>query len=197
MRMRISQDVEPDKIKDFPHHHTVSTKEVLPASPIATLDTERQHHIEYYYEDETCDGIKTRKTLQLDNLFEEWDSGIKIVDKELIEVGEVLGKGGFGKVYSCKYNQKRYGLKEIAKKDHIKKRTVLKALLEKKFMGMVDSPFVPRIHATFQDEDSLYILMDLIDGVNLKTLLAKKTEFSEVQVRFFAACILLGLEPLH
>jgi len=35
------------------------------------------------------------------------------------------------------------------------------------------------MHATFQDDENLYILMDLIDGVNMKTLLAKKVEFTE------------------
>jgi hypothetical protein len=57
------------------------------------------------------------------------------LDKDFIEIGEVLGKGGFGKVYSCTIDQKAYGLKEIAKKEHMKKKTILKAFLEKEFMG--------------------------------------------------------------
>jgi len=56
----------------------------------------------------------------------------------------------------------------------------------------------------FQDRDNLYLIMDLINGGDLRFHLIKNTKFNEQMtsiyrknIEFFACSIVLGLEFLH
>lgn len=49
----------------------------------------------------------------------------------------------------------------------------------------------------FQDRENLYLVMDLLTGGDLRYHISKHRRFSEEQVKFFAACIVHGLEYVH
>ena len=49
----------------------------------------------------------------------------------------------------------------------------------------------------FQDHDNLYLVMDLLNGGDLRYHIGKKKRFSEEESKFFICCILLGLEYIH
>lgn len=49
----------------------------------------------------------------------------------------------------------------------------------------------------FQDRDSLFLVMDLLTGGDLRYHISKYRRFSEEQAQFFIACQLLGLEYVH
>lgn len=49
----------------------------------------------------------------------------------------------------------------------------------------------------FQDRDSLYLVLDLMPGGDLRHHISRKHRFTEEQTRFFAASIFLGLEYMH
>jgi serine/threonine protein kinase len=49
----------------------------------------------------------------------------------------------------------------------------------------------------FQDRDSLYLVMDLMPGGDLRYHICRKHKFTEEQTRFFAACVFLALEYMH
>jgi serine/threonine protein kinase len=49
----------------------------------------------------------------------------------------------------------------------------------------------------FQDFDNLYLVMDLLNGGDLRYHISRHKRFSEEQTRFFVACIVLGLEYVH
>ena len=49
----------------------------------------------------------------------------------------------------------------------------------------------------FQDRENLYVVMDLLNGGDLRYHISKHRRFSEEQVRFFVACIVIGLEYVH
>jgi serine/threonine protein kinase len=49
----------------------------------------------------------------------------------------------------------------------------------------------------FQDRDNLYLVMDLLNGGDLRYHIARHRRFSEEQTRFFIACILVSLEYIH
>lgn len=49
----------------------------------------------------------------------------------------------------------------------------------------------------FQDREYLYLLMDLMPGGDLRYHICKKHQFTELETRFFTACIFTGLEYLH
>lgn len=49
----------------------------------------------------------------------------------------------------------------------------------------------------FQDSDNLYIVMNLMQGGDLRYHLSKMTIFTEGQTKFMIASILAALEYLH
>ena len=49
----------------------------------------------------------------------------------------------------------------------------------------------------FQDKENLYLVMDLLNGGDLRYHISKNKRFSEEQTKFFVACILLALDYLH
>ena len=49
----------------------------------------------------------------------------------------------------------------------------------------------------FEDRENLYLVIDLMQGGDLRYHLAKHKKFNEEQTRFFIACMLQALEYLH
>ena len=49
----------------------------------------------------------------------------------------------------------------------------------------------------FQDRDSLYLVMELKRGGDLRYHICRRHKFTEQQVRFLTACIFAGLECMH
>lgn len=49
----------------------------------------------------------------------------------------------------------------------------------------------------FQDRDSLYLIMDLMPGGDLRYQIGKHEIFPEHIVKFFVCCIIIGLEFIH
>ena len=50
---------------------------------------------------------------------------------------------------------------------------------------------------SFQDNDNLYLIMDLLLGGDLRYHLNKREKFNENQLKFFISCTILGLNYLH
>lgn len=65
----------------------------------------------------------------------------------------------------------------------------------------VDSKWIVTLHAAFQDEQNLYLIMDFIPGGDLSSLLMRadegEVELNEDAARFYIAEIVLALEDLH
>jgi serine/threonine protein kinase len=49
----------------------------------------------------------------------------------------------------------------------------------------------------FQDRTSLYLVMNFMEGGDLRYHIAKKHQFTESETRFLIATIILSLEYLH
>lgn len=49
----------------------------------------------------------------------------------------------------------------------------------------------------FQDDDNLFIIMNLMEGGDLRYHLSKMTIFSEGETKFMIASILMALDYLH
>ena len=50
---------------------------------------------------------------------------------------------------------------------------------------------------SFQDRETLYLVMDYLPGGDLRHHIGKCKKFTEEEAKFIIACILLGLEYLH
>jgi serine/threonine protein kinase len=51
--------------------------------------------------------------------------------------------------------------------------------------------------SAFQDREYLYLIMDYLDGGDLRYHLGNKRYFNEKETKFFVANILIGLEYMH
>jgi len=115
------------------------------------------------------------------------------------EILRVLGRGAFGFVKACikKDSGKLYAMKCVDKRRLMATNSVDTIMAEREFLSMMDSRFTVCLKYAVMDENSLYLVLDLMVGGDLKFHLNKDERFSEERSRFYAAEILLGLEHIH
>ena len=85
----------------------------------------------------------------------------------------------------------------MSKAKIIDKKSVESILGEKKLLSILHHPFIVNMIYSYQDQDYLYLVMDLLPGGNLRYHLSKMKKFKETQNKFLIACILVGLEYIH
>lgn len=88
-------------------------------------------------------------------------------------------------------------MKEMLKCRIISKRSVNSVMNERKLLSSLKHPFLVNMNYAFQDRENLYLVMDLLNGGDLRYHISKHRKFSEEQTRFFLACLLLCLEYVH
>lgn len=113
---------------------------------------------------------------------------------------QILGVGGFGKVYLARYhpNSKFYALKAIKKSiAHVEHKALNQVITERDILVSCQSPFVVDLFCTFQDKKFYYFCLEYVSGGNLSFYLKKLRHFSVEETRFYACQILLGMQYLH
>ena len=88
-------------------------------------------------------------------------------------------------------------MKEMLKARVIAKRSVHSVMNEKKFLSQLFHPQLVNMNYAFEDRENLYLVIDLMQGGDLRYHLAKRKKFNEEETRFFIACMLSALEYLH
>ena len=111
----------------------------------------------------------------------------------------VIGKGGFGRVWKIqsKKTKVKYALKEMSKLKIIDKKSEKSINSEREFLSKLNHPFIVNMHYAFQDKDNLYLVMDLLNGGDLRFHISRYRKFSEEQTRFFIANMVYALEYIH
>ncbi|KAL9607361.1 MAG: hypothetical protein Q9167_007716 [Letrouitia subvulpina] len=109
---------------------------------------------------------------------------------------KIIGKGAFGevKLVQRKSDAKIYALKSLVKTEMFKKDQLAHVRAERDILAESDSPWVVKLHTTFQDPTYLYMLMEFLPGGDLMTMLIKYEIFSEDITRFYMAEIVLAIE---
>mmetsp|Transcript_35865 Transcript_35865/g.48149 ORF Transcript_35865/g.48149 Transcript_35865/m.48149 type:complete len:803 (-) Transcript_35865:204-2612(-) len=160
-------------------------------------------------EDTTC-GVLTKSAIEsvigtvsrlgktLPPVTSKLDRSIKF--KDLIKF-RILGVGTFGKVWlvSHKKTGTPYALKMLNKREIIGHHQVEGVIREKNIMSSIEHPFVVNLICTFQDDRSLYMLIELVQGGELFSVIHTETRdgVPNANARFYAACILESLSHLH
>ncbi|ROV95133.1 hypothetical protein VSDG_05825 [Cytospora chrysosperma] len=114
--------------------------------------------------------------------------------------GKVLGEGSYSTVYLATDRQslKEYAIKVLEKKHIIKEKKIKYVNIEKNTLNrLTDHPGIVRLYYTFQDETSLYYVLDLCNGGELLGVLKKTQSFDEECTRFYGAQILDAIEYMH
>lgn len=120
-------------------------------------------------------------------------------------VHRIIGRGGFGEVYGCRKADtgKMYAMKCLDKKRIKMKGGETLALNERIMLSLVStgskegSPFIVCMTYAFQTPEKLCFILDLMNGGDLHYHLSQHGVFTEKEVRFYAAEVILGLEHMH
>ena len=123
----------------------------------------------------------------------------EIVNRNSFDFLSIIGRGGFGKVWKVfhKKHRKEFAMKEMSKAKIIDKKSEKSVKSERDLLAKMNHPFIVNMHFSFQDNDNLYLVMDLLTGGDLRYHICKRRRFNEEQSKFFISCILLGLEYCH
>lgn len=118
-------------------------------------------------------------------------------------VHRIIGRGGFGEVYGCRKADtgKMYAMKCLDKKRIKLKQGETLALNERIMLSLVstgeDCPFIVCMTYAFQTADKLCFILELMNGGDLHYHLSQHGVFSEQEMKFYAAEVILGLEHMH
>jgi 3-phosphoinositide dependent protein kinase-1 len=114
--------------------------------------------------------------------------------------GRTLGEGSYSTVMAATDRQtgKEFAIKVLDKRHIIKEKKVKYVNIEKDTLNrLTDHPGVVRLYYTFQDEQSLYFVLDLASQGELLGVLKRMTTFDEEGTVFYGAEILDTIDYMH
>lgn len=114
--------------------------------------------------------------------------------------GHTLGEGSYSTVVLATDRQtlNEYAIKILDKRHIIKEKKVKYVNIEKDTLNrLTEHPGVVRLYYTFQDERSLYFVLDFCKGGELLGVLKRMTTFDEECTRFYGAQILDTIDYMH
>ena len=114
------------------------------------------------------------------------------------QLGELLGKGGFAKVYKALDMQtgQQLAVKEI-QKDLLSKSELPKILNEGKVLATLNHTNIVKFHELIMERKQVYFVMEYISGGSLYHTMKRFGTFPESLVGMYIAQSLLALEYLH
>ena len=114
--------------------------------------------------------------------------------------GRTLGEGSYSTVLAATDRQtlREYAIKVLDKRHIIKEKKVKYVNIEKDTLNrLTDHPGIVRLYYTFQDERSLYFVLDLASNGELLGVLKKMGTFDEECTCFYGAQILDAIGYMH
>ena len=86
---------------------------------------------------------------------------------------------------------------KVLKKATLKVRDRERTKMERNILASINHPFIVRLQYAFQTEGKLYLVLDFLRGGDLFGRLAKEIMFTEEDVKFYMAELVLALDHLH
>lgn len=126
-------------------------------------------------------------------------SGKPIITLKQFELLRSVGKGAFGKVRIVKHKKSKelYALKYINKEKCIRQGAVKNTFLERDMLEAIEHPLIVNLRYSFQDDENMFMVLDLMLGGDLKFLLRKCGRMPEEWVQFYCAELIVSLDYLH
>ncbi|KAJ1886654.1 hypothetical protein LPJ66_009523 [Kickxella alabastrina] len=114
---------------------------------------------------------------------------------------QVIGQGAFGKVRMIEHRstKQRYALKYISKAECIDRQGEQNILRERDILELLAGhPHIPTLHYSFQDVHTLYLVMELKAGGDLRQHIQRRRQgFPEATVRLWIAEVACALHYMH
>ncbi|KAG9510039.1 Ribosomal protein S6 kinase alpha-1, partial [Fragariocoptes setiger] len=114
---------------------------------------------------------------------------------------KLLGMGSFARVFLVrKLNGPDAGTlyaMKVLRKATLKFRDRVRSKKERDILAEIQHPFIVKLNYAFQTEGKLFLVLEFLRGGDLFTRLNKEVMFTEEDVKFYMAEILLALTHLH
>ena len=91
----------------------------------------------------------------------------------------------------------RYAMKRITKSSLRLRNQVQRAFLERDIMTFTENPFVVSMYCAFETQTHLCMIMEYVEGGDVRTLLKNIVSLPEEWTQMYAAEVVLALEYLH
>ncbi|XP_037640621.1 serine/threonine-protein kinase Sgk2b isoform X1 [Sebastes umbrosus] len=113
---------------------------------------------------------------------------------------KVIGKGSFGKVLLARHRKHGgvYAVKVLQKQMIIKRKEQRHVMVERSvLLKGLQHPFLVGLHFSFQTLNTLYFVLDYVNGGELFYHLQREGSFPEPRAAFYAAEMAMALGYLH
>lgn len=110
-----------------------------------------------------------------------------------------IGHGMFGRVFLV-YNSltnAAYALKTVARWKVHEYNVFENIILERKVLLEIDHPMMMKLVKTFKDDQRVYFLMELVQGIDLFDVIRVISKMDEEKSMFYSGCLLIVLQYLH
>ncbi|KFM59660.1 Serine/threonine-protein kinase 32C, partial [Stegodyphus mimosarum] len=124
----------------------------------------------------------------------------KPVSLEDFQILRAIGKGSFGKVCIVQKNdtKKMYAMKYMNKRQCVEKGAFKNVLREIEILADLEHPFLVNLWFTFQDEEDMFMVVDLLLGGDLRYHLQQSNfTLGAESVRLYLCEIALALDYLR
>ncbi|KAM7329507.1 hypothetical protein ACRRTK_011120 [Alexandromys fortis] len=115
------------------------------------------------------------------------------------QILRAIGKGSFGKVciVQKRDTEKMYAMKYMNKQQCIERDEVRNVFRELEILQEIEHVFLVNLWYSFQDEEDMFMVVDLLLGGDLRYHLQQNVQFSEDTVRLYICEMALALDYLR
>ncbi|OCF44225.1 PLK/PLK1 protein kinase [Kwoniella heveanensis CBS 569] len=109
-----------------------------------------------------------------------------------------LGEGGFARVYEVQDQRATRRAVKVVNKASIKtKKNKTKLWAEIKLHQMLTHPHIVRFDDCFEDDENVYMVLELCDNGSLMDCLRRRKRFTEPEARFFLVQLIAACQYMH
>ncbi|XP_037015082.2 serine/threonine-protein kinase 32C [Artibeus jamaicensis] len=121
------------------------------------------------------------------------------VNFDHFQILRAIGKGSFGKVCIVQKRDtgKMYAMKYVSKRQCIERDEVRNVFRELEILQGLEHVFLVNLWYSFQDEEDMFMVVDLLLGGDLRYHLQQNVQFSEDTVRLYVCEMALALDYLR
>ncbi|KAJ8026220.1 Serine/threonine-protein kinase 32B [Holothuria leucospilota] len=121
------------------------------------------------------------------------------VNFDHFQILRAIGKGSFGKVciVQKRDTKKMFAMKYMNKMMCIKKDAVRNVLREQEILQQLEHPFLVNLWFTFQDEEDMFMVVDLLLGGDLRYHIQQGVKFDAERIKLYMCEIALALDYLQ
>uniref|UniRef100_A0A8C3UBS2 Serine/threonine kinase 32C n=1 Tax=Catharus ustulatus TaxID=91951 RepID=A0A8C3UBS2_CATUS len=121
------------------------------------------------------------------------------VNFDHFQILRAIGKGSFGKVciVQKRDTEKMYAMKYMNKQQCIERDEVRNVFRELEILQEIEHVFLVNLWYSFQDEEDMFMVVDLLLGGDLRYHLQQNVQFSEETVKLYICEMALALDYLR